>query len=139
MYNPMSSCSAFVHLLMKHPVLIIAVGLASASGLIVQQFNNPEKTILVDTIKEAENNFGANTVAMAKARFNIIKNTGNGLNNMTVKDVLGKIPACQNLNEEEIRDNPELLEKVAFLYFLDLIYKSEGDIETATTAFKSGQ
>ena len=135
----MSSCSAFVHLLMKHPVLIIAVGLASASGLIVQQFNNPEKTILVDTIKEAENNFGANTVAMAKARFNIIKNTGNGLNNMTVKDVLGKIPACQNLNEEEIRDNPELLEKVAFLYFLDLIYKSEGDIETATTAFKSGQ
>ena len=139
MYNPASSCSAFIHLLMKHPILVIAMGLVGASGLIMQQANNPEKTILVTEIENAETNLGVNTVAEAKARFDVIKNIGNGLNNMALKDVLGKVPACQNLSEEEVRDNPEMLEKVAFLYFLDLINKSGGDIEAATIAFQKAK
>jgi len=134
MYNPMSSCSAFIHLLLKHPILIIVTGLVAASGL-VSTNQNPDKVILVNKIMDSQEVINVN-LSEIKSQFNSIERNG-GLNNMAVKDVLGKVPACQNLNKKQIMDKPEMIKDIAYLYYLDLIYKKGGNIKAATDAFKN--
>ncbi len=137
MYNPISSCSAFIHVLLKHPVLVIALGIIGATGMLKGDGSNQTETILIEQIESAEKVAGKETAAEASKWFQAIQQTNIGLSHLAVKDVLGKIPACQNLSQEALQDQPKMVESIAFLYFLDLINRF-GDIETAVVAFYSG-
>jgi len=190
MYNPLSSCSAFVHLLIKHPVLIVGLGLVGAVNFLTPQLNNRsiKKTEQSVIFRSEIQKLKANPIDAKLAKqagkafkaivanelgtkipspkcpspkgpsneewFTAIKKveSGNrslgkhldgvsygpaGLTKGALKDVLEEIPSCQDLNFDEILNDPEMSTKFAYLYFLKLVRKFK-NIEIAVVAYNNG-
>ena len=57
-----------------------------------------------------------------------------GLTAIAARDVLRKIPGCVLFNLDEVLLTPEENLKVAYIFFLDLVYRFK-DVDTAVTAY----
>jgi hypothetical protein len=62
MYTPNNPCSSFIHLLLKFPVLIVALGLAGAVFFLQPFANNPDDPAIMAKV----NSVKANTVKMSE-------------------------------------------------------------------------
>jgi len=171
MYNPVSWCSAFVHLLIKHPILAVGLGLAAAANFLSPQLLDrlvPEversavfrakiqkleaDPMISELAKQSEPAFRAIIAVAAEKRTSIPGTVAEeteiivqdfygpaGITRMALEDVLLKIPACQNLGYDKVRNDPELSAELAYLYFLDLIHVGlNKDAETAVKTYNYG-
>ncbi|MCF7835782.1 MAG: lytic transglycosylase domain-containing protein [Candidatus Marinimicrobia bacterium] len=166
MYNPLSSCSAAIHLLIKHPILVIGLGLATtvsflglgAEEMTPQLVQKIERSsVFRAKIKELEAHpdiFELTQKSVEEKWFTAIKKVESGDKRIGVhpdgvsygpagltknawKDVIGKIPCCKDLGYDEILNEAELSTSFAYIYFLELIHVFR-DIETAVIAYNNG-
>ena len=146
MYYFWSTCSMIVHLLLKHPILTVALGLAGAAAFVKPIVGNyssvanlESSAVFQEKIKEVNVSAGK-TIDGAERYFQaILKVGGNdpaGLNRKALDDICGKIPDCP-LNYDQILKNPGESVRFARLYFYELVNKY-GAVETAVTAYHYG-
>lgn len=135
MYNSATNaCSFIAHIFIKHPLLLIVLGLvggvAAISAIAPNQSSlpniesSPAFQEVIESLdgnqpllKEAEKKFQE-----IKKHYQAKEDTTIGLTEESLQGVIDKIPECE-WSLQQILDSPDLSESFAKLYFLDLVHE----------------
>lgn len=127
MYIPgFGSCSSIIHLIAKHPLLTLGIGLLAASAYLnptLGTHSNPAKTLQLQEADIAKT-FPELTLQLPQINMDfkeVLSEVGYApLTNAVIQNVLDTCGECKNITPEMVRSDERLLRDVAYLYFLDL-------------------
>ena len=142
MYIPgLGACSALIHLLVQHPKVVLILGLAGAVGYTVSTVGPGELLGSKQAIQAQEEVFTRQNPNLADmhervvAAFQEVKN--HNLRESSEEYVLNTCAACSDLKARDLKSNAELDNEIKFLFFLELVRRSNNDVENAKALFLS--
>jgi hypothetical protein len=106
MYTPNSTCSAFIHLLLKFPVLIVALGLIGAVTFIKPYANTPDNPALSSKVKTATVQ-QIQLADKAPKTFNAIAKAESDLDKDIIEEAQKYFDAMTELGNETIGVHPD--------------------------------
>ncbi|GMQ94913.1 MAG: hypothetical protein BMS9Abin13_023 [Patescibacteria group bacterium] len=149
MYTPTGGCcSALIHILFKHPILIVVFGISVGVGTLYGEIpDNDTCTVVVAELQkkavqlEGDPNL-KRLMRKAEITFQSLQREANVDMRLktpafrrVLEKTLGKITRCAAEKSVYVFGNMEKREQIAYFYFLDLLHRL-GSVEKAAVEYR---
>lgn len=138
MYLPyINGCSSIVHLLVQYPRTILVLGILSTVGLQISPVGPGPHWGSASILDREEKRIVREMPEMDKLHFQALKAFEqvkfSKIEPKEIEQVLDNCDECTDVTIDTVISDDNLLEKVKFLYFLDILHQTK-DIEAAKKA-----
>ncbi|PJE50518.1 MAG: hypothetical protein COV29_03870 [Candidatus Yanofskybacteria bacterium CG10_big_fil_rev_8_21_14_0_10_36_16] len=139
MYIPgVGSCSTFIHLIAQYPKVAAGIGLLATIGIVTSPVGPGKYAGSEKILENYEISLVSGNLAMDETKINDVFESvasQHNISNENIAHILKTCEKCSDIELENVLADDNLYKKVAYLYFLDLVHKNDGNLEKAAKAF----
>lgn len=122
MYTPgFGSCSSLIHLLAKHPKIILGAGVLAVTSYLVSPVGPGVHLGSKGILAKQESRIRAGGTLEAVSTFQEVECAE--LSDASIRYILDKTCECKDISPDDVRSDPILKHNVGLLYFFDLCSK----------------